>query len=273
MLASRMRKTVRFRKISLRKGNRGCPWVCKSTEVVVIELDDEFPSEVKAIIDYDAKKDIPIGTGDELAFRSGLVMSFHHLTKKDIQKRDTSEEGEEIARAFIMWMIVHVFFANYSSTVHSGWLSALIDLRFVGSYDWGESILARIDRSLDKCSRCIENFSGMWFLLEGPPTYMASTSTVTPPYVPEFPMQSPGSAECKTTLVVEVLTEPHRRKARAVLMLNKKKNKELRDDLVAHTWMRFGLGLIEDEDEEEEEVGVVQAEGDAQEEGGAQHEE
>ncbi|OVA12159.1 Aminotransferase-like [Macleaya cordata] len=82
------------------------------------------------------------------------------------QARDTTEEGEEIARAFFMWMIGQVFFANSTCVVPIGWLAALLVIEDVGTYDWGSSILARIYRSLDECSRCAPYFSGMWMILE-----------------------------------------------------------------------------------------------------------
>ena len=74
--------------------------------------------------------------------------------------------GYEVARAFMLWLVGHVFFDNSSSVVHRGWLIAFADLEAAANYDWGSVIMGRLYKELDEASLNDLDFCGFYLVLE-----------------------------------------------------------------------------------------------------------
>ena len=95
--------------------------------------------------------------------------------KKYINKWSTNEENqipndtspEQIARAFLLFVIGYVFFPNGNDRICIDWVEMLNDMNRISSYDWGSSILARIYMALDKnCRQVVSTVNCFWQIIE-----------------------------------------------------------------------------------------------------------
>ncbi|KAF6165679.1 hypothetical protein GIB67_012576 [Kingdonia uniflora] len=59
------------------------------------------------------------------------------------------EDNITIARAFILFMMEHLWFQMANDTVLLGYLATVADLEEAAQYDWGSAILASLYHSLD----------------------------------------------------------------------------------------------------------------------------
>ncbi|KAF6155772.1 hypothetical protein GIB67_007419 [Kingdonia uniflora] len=73
-----------------------------------------------------------------------------HCTFEDVlDRRNPREDDITIARAFILFMMGHLWFQTANDTVPLGYLAAVNDLDLAAQYDWGSAILASLYHGLD----------------------------------------------------------------------------------------------------------------------------
>ncbi|KAF6135029.1 hypothetical protein GIB67_014078 [Kingdonia uniflora] len=84
---------------------------------------------------------------DYIHIKSGNV-SISHL-RRYLTVADDREDDITIARAFILFMMGHLWFQMANDTVPLGYLAAVADLDSVNQYDWGYAILASLYHGLD----------------------------------------------------------------------------------------------------------------------------
>ncbi|KAF6160221.1 hypothetical protein GIB67_016657 [Kingdonia uniflora] len=84
---------------------------------------------------------------DSSHIKSGNV-SIAHL-KTYLTVTDDREDDITITRAFIIFMMRHLWFQTANDTVPLGYLAAVNDLESATQYDWGSAILASLHHGLD----------------------------------------------------------------------------------------------------------------------------
>ncbi|KAF6135923.1 hypothetical protein GIB67_006815 [Kingdonia uniflora] len=84
---------------------------------------------------------------DSSHIKSGNVSIAHLRTYLTIEA--DWEENITIARAFILFMIGHLWFQTANDTVAPGYLATMNDLDSAAQYDWGSAILASLYHGLD----------------------------------------------------------------------------------------------------------------------------
>ncbi|KAF6157113.1 hypothetical protein GIB67_041574 [Kingdonia uniflora] len=84
---------------------------------------------------------------DSSHIKSGNVSIAHLRTYLTIEAN--REDDITIARAFILFMMGHLWFQTANDTVPLGYLPAVNDLDSATQYDWGSAILASMYHSLD----------------------------------------------------------------------------------------------------------------------------
>ncbi|KAF6149490.1 hypothetical protein GIB67_011391 [Kingdonia uniflora] len=78
----------------------------------------------------------------------GGNVSISHL-RTYLTVADNREDDITIARAFILFMMGHLWFQTANDTVPLGYFTAVADLNSTTQYDWGYAILASLYHSLD----------------------------------------------------------------------------------------------------------------------------
>ncbi|KAF6162688.1 hypothetical protein GIB67_022347 [Kingdonia uniflora] len=84
---------------------------------------------------------------DSSHIKSGNVSIAHlktYLTVEIYRENDIT-----IARAFILFMMGHLWFQTANDTVPLGYLAAVNELDLAAQYDWGSAILASLYHGLD----------------------------------------------------------------------------------------------------------------------------
>ncbi|KAF6167723.1 hypothetical protein GIB67_017218 [Kingdonia uniflora] len=84
---------------------------------------------------------------DSSHIKSGNVSILHLRTYLTVA--DDREHHITIARAFILFMMGHLWFQTANDTVLLGYLAAAADLDSAAQYDWGSAILASLYHGLD----------------------------------------------------------------------------------------------------------------------------
>ncbi|KAF6143971.1 hypothetical protein GIB67_017579, partial [Kingdonia uniflora] len=84
---------------------------------------------------------------DSSHIKSGNVSITHLRTYLTVEA--DQEDDITIARAFIFFMMGHLWFQTVNDTVPFGYLTAVNDLDSAAQYDWGSAILASLYHSLD----------------------------------------------------------------------------------------------------------------------------
>ncbi|KAF6145448.1 hypothetical protein GIB67_032571 [Kingdonia uniflora] len=84
---------------------------------------------------------------DSIHIKSGNVSIAHLRTHLTVAAE--REDDITIARAFILFMMGHLWFQTANDTVPLGYLAAVNDLDSAAQYDWGSAILASLYHGLD----------------------------------------------------------------------------------------------------------------------------